>query len=109
MPSPSPRGDHLAGAAPVQTLEAGEADARVLPIAVPLSVVRVEESAADPASYAQAQVRVIALYADPDTWTRKAILNVAASGKFSSDRTIAEYATKTWNAEPCPIPDAVSK
>jgi len=32
------------------------------------------------------------LYADPDRWVEKAILNVAGSGKFSSDRTIAEYA-----------------
>jgi starch phosphorylase len=32
------------------------------------------------------------LYADPDTWARNTILNVACSGKFSSDRTIAEYA-----------------
>jgi starch phosphorylase len=32
------------------------------------------------------------LYADPASWSSKAILNVASSGKFSSDRTIAEYA-----------------
>ena len=36
-------------------------------------------------------------------WARKAILNVAASGKFSSDRTIAEYATEIWKAAPCPV------
>jgi starch phosphorylase len=30
-------------------------------------------------------------------------LNVAGSGKFSSDRTIAEYATGIWNAKPCPV------
>jgi len=40
------------------------------------------------------------LYVDPDAWTRKAILNIAASGRFSSDRTIAEYAREIWNAEP---------
>jgi starch phosphorylase len=34
---------------------------------------------------------------------RKAILNVAGSGKFSSNRTIAEYATSIWDAEPCPV------
>ena len=48
--------------------------------------------------------RVGELYADPDAWARKAILNVACSGKFSSDRTIAEYAADIWDAKPCPIP-----
>jgi starch phosphorylase len=43
------------------------------------------------------------LYADQDGWTRKAILNVAGSGKFSSDRTIAEYAADIWRVEPCPV------
>ncbi len=60
---------------------------------------------ADLRSYAATQQRVAELYADPVQWTRKAILNVAASGKFSSDRTIAEYARDIWNALPCPIPD----
>lgn len=58
---------------------------------------------ADLTAYAQAQQRLGALYADPDAWTRKAILNVAGSGKFSSDRTIAEYAAEIWNALPCPV------
>src|SRR5262249_515015 len=58
---------------------------------------------ADLTSYAQTQQRVSELFGTPDAWPRKAILNVAASGKFSSDRTIAEYATEIWNAEPCPI------
>ena len=40
---------------------------------------------------------------DPDGWARKAILNVAGSGKFSSDRTIAEYAAEIWNARPCRV------
>jgi len=44
------------------------------------------------------------LYADPGAWARKAILNVASSGKFSSDRTIAEYAREIWKVEPCLIP-----
>ena len=45
---------------------------------------------ADLTSYSQAQQRLGAVYADEHEWTRKAILNIAASGKFSSDRTIAE-------------------
>jgi len=59
---------------------------------------------ADLTSYLEADERLRALYADPDAWSRKAILNVAGSGKFSSDRTIAEYANKIWNLKPCPIP-----
>ncbi|HKI38467.1 MAG TPA: glycogen/starch/alpha-glucan phosphorylase [Gemmataceae bacterium] len=59
---------------------------------------------ADLTSYAQAQAQVAALYTDPDAWTRKAIINVACSGKFSSDRTIAEYAADIWRVEPCPVP-----
>ena len=58
---------------------------------------------ADLTSYAQAQQRVGELYADPDAWARKAIINVASSGKFSSDRTIAEYAADIWNVAPCPV------
>jgi starch phosphorylase len=59
---------------------------------------------ADLTSYVQAQERLGALYRDPGAWAQKAILNVASSGKFSSDRTIHEYATEIWKAEPCPIP-----
>jgi starch phosphorylase len=58
---------------------------------------------ADLTSYAQAQERVGQVYADREAWTRKAILNVACSGKFSSDRTIAEYARDIWQAKPCPV------
>jgi starch phosphorylase len=58
---------------------------------------------ADLQSYLDADRRLVDLYADPDGWARKAILNVADSGKFSSDRTIAEYAAGIWNAEPCPV------
>lgn len=58
---------------------------------------------ADLQSYLEADGRLLKLYADPDRWARKSILNVAASGKFSSDRTIAEYATGIWNVEPCPL------
>ncbi len=59
---------------------------------------------ADLKSYLEADRRIRELYADPEGWTRKAILNVASSGKFSSDRTIAEYAREIWKVEPCPIP-----
>jgi starch phosphorylase len=59
---------------------------------------------ADLTSYSQAQERVSRLYADRQAWARKAILNVAHSGKFSSDRTIQEYAADIWHAEPCLVP-----
>ena len=58
---------------------------------------------ADLKSYLEADQRLLDLYAEPDAWARKAILNVAASGKFSSDRTIAEYATDIWNVGPCAV------
>jgi glycogen phosphorylase len=57
---------------------------------------------ADLTSYVQAQDRLGNLYASRPEWARKAILNIASSGKFSSDRTIHEYATEIWKAEPCP-------
>ncbi len=59
---------------------------------------------ADLKSYLDADQRLRDLYANPDEWVRKAILNVASSGKFSSDRTIAEYATQIWEVKPCPVP-----
>lgn len=59
---------------------------------------------ADLTSYLNADREVCDLYADPNKWAGKAILNIAASGKFSSDRTIAEYAAGIWNVKPCPIP-----
>ena len=58
---------------------------------------------ADLTSYLQAHEEVGELYADPEAWTQKAILNVASAGKFSSDRTIAEYAADIWKLEPCPV------
>jgi len=60
---------------------------------------------ADLKSYLEADDALRALYADPSEWARKAILNVAGSGKFSSDRTIAEYAADIWKVQPCPVPD----
>jgi starch phosphorylase len=59
---------------------------------------------ADLKSYLDADQRLLALYADSDEWVHKAILNVASSGKFSSDRTIAEYASQIWEVKPCPVP-----
>jgi starch phosphorylase len=58
---------------------------------------------ADLTSYCQAQEQVGALYADPGGWAHKAILNVASSGKFSSDRAIAEYTSQIWKVQPCPV------
>ena len=60
---------------------------------------------ADLKSYLEADARLCALYADPNEWARKAILNVAASGRFSSDRTISQYASEIWGVKPCPIPE----
>ena len=60
---------------------------------------------ADLKAYIAAQEQVGALYADRQAWSHRAILNVAASGKFSSDRTIAEYAEEIWDVKPCPVPE----
>jgi starch phosphorylase len=55
---------------------------------------------ADYEAYIAAQERVEALYRDQQQWIRRAILNVAGMGKFSSDRAIGEYAEKIWGAKP---------
>ena len=52
---------------------------------------------ADLQSYLDADGRLLELYAHPHEWARKAILNIASSGKFSSDRTITQYAAEIWN------------
>jgi glycogen phosphorylase len=64
---------------------------------------------ADLRLYLEADERLSAIYANPDEWARQAILNLAGSGKFSSDRTIAEYANEIWGVRPCPIPDKAQK
>jgi len=59
---------------------------------------------ADLRSYLEADGQLCHLWADPDSWARKTILNVASSGNFSSDRTIAEYNSEIWKVAPCPVP-----
>jgi starch phosphorylase len=56
---------------------------------------------ADLKSYSEAHSRLGKLYGDQEGWHRKAILNIAASGMFSSDRTIADYAKNIWQIEAC--------
>lgn len=51
-------------------------------------------------SYIAEQEKVNQLYKDPMAWARKVLLNIARSGKFSSDRTIGEYADQIWKIEP---------
>jgi starch phosphorylase len=58
---------------------------------------------ADYGSYIACQEKVDALYRDPAEWSRRAILNVAGMGKFSSDRTIGEYADRIWGVKPVRI------
>ena len=59
---------------------------------------------ADLTAYLQADQALCALYPDRDAWAYRAILNIAGSGKFSSDRSIAQYAAEIWQAKPCPVP-----
>ncbi len=58
---------------------------------------------ADYADYVACQERVSATFADEASWTSKSILNVAGMGKFSSDRTIREYAEEIWGVKPVPV------
>ena len=61
----------------------------------------------DFASYREAQDRLQNAFKDKREWTRKALKNIANAGKFSSDRTIAEYAKEIWNIEPVEIQDYI--
>jgi glycogen phosphorylase len=58
---------------------------------------------ADFEAYIECQKVVSKAYLDQEEWTRKSILNVAHIGKFSSDRSIAEYAKDIWNVKPVHI------
>jgi len=59
---------------------------------------------ADYASYSAAQLLVSEAFLDKERWARMAIMNTARVGKFSSDRTISEYARDIWKLDPVPIP-----
>src|ERR1700712_3497133 len=58
---------------------------------------------ADYAAYVECQDRVAAAWQDPDAWSHMSILNAARSGKFSSDRAIAEYCDEIWNVSPVTV------
>jgi len=59
---------------------------------------------ADLTDYARAHRDLAATYADAETWASKAIINVACSGLFSSDRAVTQYANEIWKVKPCPVP-----
>lgn len=54
-------------------------------------------------AYVECQKQISAVYEDRDRWARMCILNIANAGKFSTDRTIAQYAEEIWDIHPCPI------
>jgi starch phosphorylase len=58
---------------------------------------------ADLQAYVEADQKLLDLYRDPYAWAERAMLNIAGAGKFSSDRTIAEYARDVWNVRACPV------
>jgi starch phosphorylase len=58
---------------------------------------------ADYAAYVETQDRVDQLFQQPENWTKRAILNVAGMGPFSSDRAIREYASEIWGVEKIPL------
>ncbi|HPC19556.1 MAG TPA: glycogen/starch/alpha-glucan phosphorylase [Kiritimatiellia bacterium] len=54
-------------------------------------------------AYVECQAKIAQVFEDQARWARMCIMNIANSGKFSTDRTIAEYARDIWNIHPCPI------
>ena len=58
---------------------------------------------ADFDAYSACHERVAEAWRDPSGWARKVVLNLASSGRFSSDRTIRQYASEIWNVKPLPI------
>jgi starch phosphorylase len=58
---------------------------------------------ADLTSYLHADAKLCELHRTRNEWTEKVVLNLAGSGKFSSDRTIGQYAQEIWGAKPCPV------
>ena len=58
-------------------------------------------------SYREAQTRIDNAYKNKRDWARKALINIANAGKFSSDRTIMEYAREIWNIEPTEVIDFI--
>jgi len=59
--------------------------------------------------YLEAQARVDETWKTPKLWIKKSILNAAGTAKFSSDRSILEYATKIWDLKPCPVTESLSR
>ena len=58
-------------------------------------------------SYREAQTRIDNAYKNKKDWARKALINIANAGKFSSDRTIMEYAREIWDIEPTEVIDFI--
>ena len=54
-------------------------------------------------AYVAKQAEIAKVYEDPLRWSRMCLMNIANSGKFSTDRTIAEYAREIWHITPCPV------